>query len=142
METQHSADRVIGRILEACEIIDDYPRVGRRFEELTDADWRCVVCGRYLIFYSIADSVVIERILDGRRDYLTVLMRRAAFLYVQGNCMLRPPPVMGWGPEGSQHAHPTDQRLYTADVVLEVVFVLLRPFHLTSARRIEFDSIR
>ena len=60
METQHSADRVIDRILEACEIIDSYPRIGRRFEELTDADWRCVVCGRYLIFYSIADSIVIE----------------------------------------------------------------------------------
>jgi plasmid stabilization system protein ParE len=41
----------------------------------TYADLRILVCGNYLAFYRLqGETIFIDRILYGRRDYITILL--------------------------------------------------------------------
>ena len=44
-------------------------------EMLDDTDYRLLGCGSYLAFYRFEnDMVLIDRILHGRQDYITILL--------------------------------------------------------------------
>ena len=54
----------------------DFPLIGSPLSSIvkTKTDHRFLVCGNYLVFYRAkTDSVYIDRILYGRRDYTKIL---------------------------------------------------------------------
>lgn len=71
-----AADNTLGKIIKRIRTLADFPQGGSplsavvHFETLS----RFLVCGNYLAFYRIdEDNVFIDRILYGRRDYLSIL---------------------------------------------------------------------
>jgi len=43
-----------------------------------ETDYRFLVCGNYLVFYRTeADSVFVDRVIYGRRDYIKILFDEA-----------------------------------------------------------------
>jgi len=58
------------------EELADFPEMGPRLGTRTNlkTDYRYIICGNYLIFYKIeAEFVSIYRVLNGVRDYMSVL---------------------------------------------------------------------
>ena len=50
--------------------------MGRSVDYDVGAEYRMLVCGKYLAFYRIGGDVVyVDRIQYGRRDYLTILFQ-------------------------------------------------------------------
>ena len=73
-----AARRIVGNIIEQCESLKEYPKMGISFRERLDeeTDLRYLLCEKYLAFYRIAeDRILVVRILDGRTDYLSVLFQ-------------------------------------------------------------------
>jgi len=56
--------------------LTEYPEMGTQLSSVVDiqTDYRFVVCDNYLVFYRCEDgSILVSRILYGRRDYMRVL---------------------------------------------------------------------
>ena len=71
-----AAKRTILRFQEAVKPLRKYPEMGSPLlsTENQAIPYRYLVCGSYLIFYHLGEEVVqIDRVLYGRRDYLTLL---------------------------------------------------------------------
>ena len=72
-----AAERMVTRILDAVDQLADFSGIGAPLSSVadTDADYRFLVTGSYLIFYRVhGNDVYVDRILYGRRDYLRILM--------------------------------------------------------------------
>ena len=57
--------------------LEDFPLIGTPLSALVavDTDYRFLGCGNYLAFYrSQNGSVLIDRILNGRQDYISILL--------------------------------------------------------------------
>ena len=72
-----SANKTIERIIKACAMLCDFPylglSVGNKFG--IDSDLRLLVCGKHVVIYRVMnDCVYISRIVDGRTDYMRILM--------------------------------------------------------------------
>ena len=67
----------VNKIQDAIDMLADFPHMGDLLSSIADVstDYRFLVCGSYLAFYHVpyADKVLIDRILYGRRDYLSIL---------------------------------------------------------------------
>jgi len=72
------ASRIRSKLREAIKRIYAQPYIGVavRNEELSGMEFRMVIVENYLIFYRVFENeskVVIYRVLDGRRDYPSLL---------------------------------------------------------------------
>ena len=74
-----AARRMVDRILDAVEQLENFSGLGAPLSSIvdTDTDYRFLVTGNYMTFYRVAGrDVYVDRILYGRRDYLRVLFGR------------------------------------------------------------------
>ena len=71
-----AALRMIRRFQDAMTPLREFPEMGSPLliAGKQSAPYRTLVCGSYLIFYHVAAEIVhIDRVLYGRRDYMTLL---------------------------------------------------------------------
>lgn len=57
-------------------MLADFPLIGTPLSSIyeTSEDSRFLVCGNYLAFYRVIENtVLIDRILYGKRDYISIL---------------------------------------------------------------------
>lgn len=73
-----AANRITKSILESCASLKAFPQSSPLLEVLTGqpSDLRYIVAENHLVFYRVEDGyIMVARILDGRTDYLRVLMK-------------------------------------------------------------------
>ncbi len=78
LQNPAAAARMIRRIMHECGQLAALPFSGVSLEKKTGfpTDLQLLVCGNYLALYRVAgDTVSIARVLDGRQDYLRILLR-------------------------------------------------------------------
>lgn len=73
-----AALNTVNRIQNAIDKLCRFPLSGMRlsviYDDIEADDYRVLVCGKYLAFYRpVEDTVYIDRILYGKRDYITIL---------------------------------------------------------------------
>ena len=70
-----AALRVVASVTKALHGLEQFPNMGRVVEsDLNEYGYRALVCGDYLAFYRVdGDTVYVDRILYGRRDYMALL---------------------------------------------------------------------
>ena len=71
-----AALRMIQRFRKTIEPLSRFPEMGSPLlaHGKQNAPYRFLVCGNYMIFYHVDhESVMIDRILYGRRDYMALL---------------------------------------------------------------------
>ena len=71
-----AARRLIRRLRQTIEPLGAFPEMGTplHVRGKQRVPYRYLVCGSYMVFYHIADgTVMIDRVLYGRRDYLALL---------------------------------------------------------------------
>lgn len=75
LQNPDAAARLIRRIRRDANKLRSFPEMGTPLnEERSKIEYRYIICGSYLVFYCYeADTVYIDRILYGRRDYLALL---------------------------------------------------------------------
>lgn len=77
LNNKPAAQKLVSSVLHDISLLADNPRMGpalsSRFD--VDSDLRFIVVAKQLVFYQIVDDSLISivRILDGRRDYLSIL---------------------------------------------------------------------
>ena len=81
LENPGVAVAAVSKITKKIRLWKDNPLMGPALTAVTDAnsDERFLVCGNYLVFYSVTrENIFIDRVLYGRRDYLRVLFGEQA----------------------------------------------------------------
>ena len=81
LENPGVAVAAVSKITKKIRLLKDNPLMGPALTAVTDAnsDERFLVCGNYLVFYSVTrENIFIDRVLYGRRDYLRVLFGEQA----------------------------------------------------------------
>ena len=78
LENPVAASRVISAIMKKIRKLEKFPLLGPSLEVLVPfrTDSRYLVCGKHIAIYefdSEKDQVIIDRVIDGRRDYLRIL---------------------------------------------------------------------
>ena len=71
-----AALNTVDKIQDAVDRLASFPQIGSPLSTKVnvESDYRFLVCGNYLVFYrGETDSVYIDRILYGRRDYMAIL---------------------------------------------------------------------
>lgn len=71
-----AAENTVKTIMDRIGQLIDFPDMGAPLSSvaLTQSDYRYLICGSYTAFYRHEeDTVLIVRVLYGRRDYLKVL---------------------------------------------------------------------
>jgi addiction module RelE/StbE family toxin len=71
-----AALKTVNKIQNSVDNLEEFPLMGPTLSSIVkvDTDYRFLVSGKYLVFYHAdSDSVYIDRILYGRRDYLQIL---------------------------------------------------------------------
>ena len=77
LKNKPAAQKLVSSVLHDVSLLARNPRMGAalssRFD--VDSDLRFIVVSKQLVFYQIIDDdlISIVRILDGRRDYLSIL---------------------------------------------------------------------
>jgi addiction module RelE/StbE family toxin len=72
-----AAVKTIDSIIDDIEQLADFPELGPPLSSVADVEsrYRFLVSGDYLSFYRIdGDDISIDRVLYGRRDYLSILL--------------------------------------------------------------------
>lgn len=73
---EHSAVNTVAEITKRIRMLADFPESGALLSSVIDieTDYRFLVCGNYMVFYRVENSIVyIVRILYGRRNYVQIL---------------------------------------------------------------------
>jgi len=71
-----SAFNTISSIQDSIDNLSVFPLMGVQLSSIADVDteYRFLVCGNYLAFYRYdEDTVYIDRIIYGKRDYIVIL---------------------------------------------------------------------
>lgn len=79
LDNPKAALAVVGKITKKIRLLKDNPRMGAALMSVTGAssNERFLVCGNYLVFYSVTrETIFVDRVLYGRRDYLRVLFEK------------------------------------------------------------------
>ena len=66
----------VGKIQDSVDKLADFPFIGTPLSSKVgiETDYRFLVCGNYIVFHRTeADSVFIDRVIYGRRDYVKIL---------------------------------------------------------------------
>ena len=78
---QHKAPKTalnsIRKIKARISELEEFPLLGKPLSAVVavDTDYRFLGCGSYLAFYRLQnDNVLIDRILHGRQDYISILL--------------------------------------------------------------------
>ena len=75
-----AALNTVNKIQDAVDKLADFSLIGSLLSSVveTETNYRFLVCGNYLVFYRAqTDSVCINRVLYGRRDYMAILFDNA-----------------------------------------------------------------
>lgn len=78
LENVTAADRVVDRIVDEVDRLETFAELGAPLSSIANVeeDYRFLVSGSYMIFCRVMGSdVYVDRILYGRRDYLSVLLK-------------------------------------------------------------------
>jgi len=71
------AQNQINKMIDSIKLLETTPNIGSWVKNITyhKTDHRFLVSGRYIIFYKIIDNskIQITRVLDGRRDWQSIL---------------------------------------------------------------------
>ncbi|MCM1365193.1 MAG: type II toxin-antitoxin system RelE/ParE family toxin [Faecalibacterium sp.] len=76
LQNPSAAKNISDKILAACHNLKFYPNMGISLKAKAgiETDYRCLICGNYIAFYTIdSQTVRIERILDGRTEYMKII---------------------------------------------------------------------
>lgn len=76
LENPGAALAVVGRLTKSMRFLQTHALAGAPLSSVADveSDYRFLVSGNYLIFYrAYENTVYVDRVLYGRRDYLRVL---------------------------------------------------------------------
>ena len=87
LHNPNAALRLIRRFRDTSAQLASFPEMGAPLLtiEKQSIQYRYLICGSYMLFYHIAaEGILIDRILYGRRDYMTLLF---------GNCQEEPSEV-------------------------------------------------
>ena len=71
-----AALNTVNRIQDSIDNLSAFPLIGAHLSSIVDVDtdYRFIVCGNYLAFYRTDEiTVYIDRIIYGKRDYMTIL---------------------------------------------------------------------
>ena len=71
-----SAFNTISSVQDSIDNLSVFPLMGVQLSSIADVDtdYRLLVCGNYLAFYRYdEDTVYIDRIIYGKRDYIAIL---------------------------------------------------------------------
>ncbi len=71
-----AATRIVKKIMTSVKRLRRFPGSGAPLaaHAVIQTDYRFLVCGSYLAFYRIVGTtVIVSRVLNGRRDYLSIL---------------------------------------------------------------------
>ena len=77
LENPQAAIATVSRITKAIRMLCDHGLIGTPLSSIADvnSDYRFLVSGNYMIFYRANEnSIYIDRVLYGRRDYLRILL--------------------------------------------------------------------
>ena len=72
----NAATKVVKKIIEKIESLVEFPEIGTMlmYKISLRSKYRYIICSQYLIFYIYQDDTVsIQRILHGKRDYMSLL---------------------------------------------------------------------
>lgn len=75
LHNKSAARKLIGRIQKSVLVLQKFPEFGSPLDYTgPHILYRYLICGNYMIFYHLSDEhVCVDRILYGRRDYLSIL---------------------------------------------------------------------
>jgi plasmid stabilization system protein ParE len=76
LKSPQAALNTVNKIQDSIDRLADFPFVGTPLSVVfeVETDFRFLVCGNYLVFYRVhADSVNVDRVIYGKRDYLAIL---------------------------------------------------------------------
>lgn len=76
LENPGAAKRIVLEIQDHIDSLEDFPYLGSLLSSIAqvNSDYRFLVTGSYLTFYRIlGETVYIDRVLYGKRDYLRIL---------------------------------------------------------------------
>lgn len=76
LQNPASAHTLIRRFRDLIMSLELFPEMGAPLltSAMSDCSYRYLVCGNYMVFYHISEeSVLIDRVLYGRRDYMSLL---------------------------------------------------------------------
>ena len=75
LHNKSAAGHLIGRIQKTVLVLREFPETGTLLQYAgPHILYRYLICGNYMIFYHLSeDTACIDRILYGRRDYLSIL---------------------------------------------------------------------
>ncbi len=78
LQNRSAAERVINRIIDAVDPLKNFAEIGTPLSSIADigTDYRFLVSGNYMVFYRVqGNDIYIDRVLYGRRDYMSVLFK-------------------------------------------------------------------
>ena len=78
LKSPDAADNTINKILDKTDLLSDNPEIGTQlfFENDLFSCYRYMVSDNYLAFYRITnESVFVDRVIYGKRDYLKILFK-------------------------------------------------------------------
>lgn len=78
LKSPDAADNTVNKILDKTDLLSDNPEIGTQlfFENDLFSGYRYMVSDNYLAFYRIsADSVFVDRVIYGKRDYMKILFK-------------------------------------------------------------------
>ena len=76
-QTPKAAKDLVQRIMRDCTALKRFPQMGMRLSEKIgrETPLRFLICGKHIAFYRIEGlEIYVTRILDGRSNYLQVLL--------------------------------------------------------------------
>lgn len=75
LRNKSAARNLMGRIQKTVLVLREFPETGTPLQYAgPHILYRYLICGNYMIFYHLSeDNACIDRILYGRRDYLSIL---------------------------------------------------------------------
>ncbi len=76
LDNSAAAVRIVAGITKKLHGLERFPEMGALLKaEENIVGYRYLICGNYMVFYHISDSsVFVDRVLYGRRNYLSLLL--------------------------------------------------------------------
>ena len=78
LKSPDAADNTVNKILDKTDLLFDNPEIGTQlfFENDLFSGYRYMVSDNYLAFYRITnESVFVDRVIYGKRDYMKILFK-------------------------------------------------------------------
>ena len=76
-DSKYYAKKVIQDIMDRTNILEEYPRIGRKTPEIDDENIREILAYSYRILYEIkSEKVYVIGIIHGRRDFISTHVSR------------------------------------------------------------------